>query len=104
MAAALLLVAQLLTGAPPQPDGVPPPALVSGRVLDAENGRPIAGALVTPYGPAAAAAPGAVVMTNGSGQFVIRGLRAGNLVLIARKGGYLDASHGQSRAAGFAPP
>src|SRR6516162_7289259 len=97
--AELLLVAQLVSGA--QPAAVDPsqPAIVSGRVLDAGNGRPIAGAIVTPYG-AAAATPGARVLTNGSGEFVIRGLQPGSLVLIARKGGYIDASHGQTRPSG----
>ena len=100
MPAALLLVAQLLAVA----QATDAPALVSGRVLDADSGRPIAGALVTPFGAAAAAAPGIVVMTNASGQFVVRGLRPGNLVLIARKGGYIDASQGQTRAGGFTAP
>jgi carboxypeptidase family protein len=99
VSAALLLVAQLLAGAQP----VDTPALVSGRVLDADTGRPVAGALVTPYGPAAAGT-GAVVLTNAGGQFVIRGLHPGNLVLIARKGGYIDATQGQTRPGGFAAP
>ena len=103
MPAVLFLVAQLLAGVQPQAADPSQPALVSGRVLDADTGRPIAGALVTAYG-AAAGASRAVVLTSGSGEFVIRGLRPGKLVLIARKSGYVDASQGQSRAAGFAPP
>lgn len=104
MAALLFfVVAQLFAGGQPQPADPSQPAMVSGRVVDADTGRPIAGALVTPYG-AAAGAPGTVVLTSGTGQFVIRGLRPGNLVLIARKGGYVDASQGQTRPSGFAPP
>ena len=102
MPAVLLLVAQLLVGAPSQPADSSP-AVVSGRVVDADSGRPIAGALVTPYG-AASGGPGTVVLTSGAGEFVIRGLGSGNLVLIARKGGYIDASQGQTRPSGFAPP
>jgi protocatechuate 3,4-dioxygenase beta subunit len=101
--AVLLLLAQLLAGAQPQPADPSQPALVSGRAIDADTGRPIAGALVRPYGTAAAA-PGSVVLTSGNGEFVIRGLRSGNLLLIARKGGYVDASQGQTRPAGFARP
>jgi hypothetical protein len=52
-------------------------AIVAGRVVDAGTGRPIAGAVVTPAGSAVIASPGASgparVLTNASGNFVLRG-------------------------------
>jgi protocatechuate 3,4-dioxygenase beta subunit len=88
-------------------------AIVSGRVIDAGTGRPIAGAIVMPFGTAAAPAPagdsGAAppplrVLTNAGGHFVIRGLHKGSLVLLASRGGYIDAAYGQSRPAGYGQP
>lgn len=43
-------------------------------------------------------------MTNSSGQFVIRGLTKGSLVLAATKGGYANATHGQRRPGGSTQP
>jgi Carboxypeptidase regulatory-like domain len=85
--------------APQLPDAAPP-AIVSGRVVDADSGRPIAGAIVMPFGTAAPAPPSRV-LTNANGQFVIRGVRAGDLVLLATRGGYIDAAHGQARPGGY---
>src|SRR5947209_9710707 len=75
------------------------PAVVLGRVVDAGTGRPIAGAIVTLFGSAAAprsvrglpstAAPR--VMTNAAGQFVERGLRRGTLFFVVTKGCSQDA-------------
>lgn len=95
-----------------QPETESRPAVVSGRVVDADSGRPIAGAIVIPAGTASNApvTPGQVVrmpprmMTNSSGQFVIRGLKKGSLVLTATKGGYANATHGQRRPGGSAQP
>lgn len=88
------------------PDG-PPSAIVSGRVVEAASGRPVAGAIVTPAGPAAAA-PGSTAparaLTNANGQFVIRGLSRGSLVLTATKGGYVNATFGQRRPGGSTQP
>src|SRR5262245_44838650 len=56
-----------------------------------------------PFGTAAPAPP-SKVLTNASGQFVIRGLRAGDLVLLSTKGGYIDAAHGQARPRGYGQP
>lgn len=85
---ALALAAQL-----PDPD---PSAIVAGRVLDAASRRPVAGAIVTPAGSSATTIPGASgatsALTNASGLFVIRGLRAGTLFLTATKGGYVLAT------------
>jgi len=76
------------------------PAIVSGRVVDADSGRPIPGAIVMPYGTAAPAPPSRV-LTNANGEFVIRGVRAGELVLLATRGGYIDSAHGQARPRGY---
>jgi protocatechuate 3,4-dioxygenase beta subunit len=87
-----------------------PSAVISGRVVDAGSGRPIAGAVVTPAGsalppplPTDSAEP-PHVLTNANGLFAIRGLRAGSLVLTATKGGYVNATRGQRRPAGSAQP
>src|SRR5215211_3992721 len=85
----------------------PPPGqavVVSGRVVDAISGRPIAGVIVTPAGSAvviAAAAPlAARALTNGAGEFVLRDLRKGALALTAAKNGYADATYNQRRPNG----
>jgi len=83
----------------------PAPAIVAGRVVDAASGRPIAGAIVTPAGSAVGAtgsAGGPIrVLTNATGHFVLRGLVKGSLVLIATKGGYVNANYGQRRPGGM---
>jgi hypothetical protein len=88
-------------------------AVVIGRVVDAASGRPIPGAILTLNGSAAAtprapAPPSSRmpprVMTNGTGQFAIRGLRAGTLFLNVTKGGYVDATLGQRRPGGSTQP
>jgi hypothetical protein len=79
------------------------PPIVSGRVVDAGTGRPIPGAVVRPAG-AATIDPARPVLTNASGQFVVRGLRKGSLVLTATKGGYVDATYGQRRPGGSTQP
>ncbi|HEX4566875.1 MAG TPA: carboxypeptidase-like regulatory domain-containing protein, partial [Vicinamibacterales bacterium] len=88
-----------------------PSAVVSGRVVDAATGRPIAGVVVTPAGTAVPPPPSPIdalvlarVLTNGEGRFVIRGLRTGSLVLTATKGGYADATYGQRRPGGSTQP
>ena len=97
----LALAAQL-----PEPA---PSSIVAGRVVDAVTGRPIAGVIVTAFGSAAAVvAPssqaGARVLTNANGNFVLRGLARGSLVLFGTKGGYVDASYGQRRPGGSGQP
>jgi hypothetical protein len=87
--------------------GPPPPSLVLGRVVDATSNRPIAGAIVTLFGSAAAGGSSPApphLMTNADGQFVARGLRKGVLFLVVTKGGYLDATNAQQRPGGSAQP
>jgi len=88
-----------------------PVSVVSGRVVDAATGRPIAGVVVTPAGTAVPPPPSPIdalvlarVLTNAEGRFVIRGLRTGSLVLTATKGGYADATYGQRRPGGSTQP
>jgi len=82
-------------------------AIVAGRVVDAATGRPIAGAVITSAG-SAVAPPGASgpvrVITNAGGNFVLRGVSQGTLVLTATKGGYVNAQPGQRRPAGSVQP
>lgn len=97
-----------VSAAPPAQFNPAEPALVLGRVVDAATGRPIAGAIVTPAGtaatPEAPATSPARVITNGEGNFVLRGLAKGSLVLTATKGGYVDATYGQRRPGGSTQP
>ena len=96
----LLLAAQL-------PDAAPS-AIVAGRVVEATTGRPVPGVIVTPAGTAADPGPGGIaparVLTNANGQFVLRGLSKGSLVLTATKGGYVNATYGQRRPGGSTQP
>ena len=104
----------LVLAATPQPARSSSTSLVLGRVIDAGNGRPIAGAIVTLHGSAAvpplrsggglpiSSAPH--VMTNADGQFVARGLRKGALFLTVTKGGYVDATNAQRRPWGSGQP
>ena len=82
-------------------------AIVSGRVVDAATGRPIAGAIITSAG-SAVAPPGASgpvrVITNTGGNFVLRGVATGTLVLTATKGGYVYGQPGQRRPGGSVQP
>jgi hypothetical protein len=103
---AVLLVAAAL-GLGQQSPIDAPAAIVSGRVVDATTGRPIAGAVVIPFGSATQGVqeettPGPLprALTNAGGHFVIRGLRQGSLILLAVKGGYVDAAFGQTRPGG----
>jgi len=105
------LLLATIVGLPQQLPSTLHDAVVSGRVVDADSGRPIAGAIVTPAGTAVPPPPTdldrivlARVLTNANGQFVIRGLRAGSLVISAAKGGYADATYGQRRPAGSTQP
>ena len=79
-------------------------ASVTGRVIDAVTGRPVAGVIVTPAGPAVqtgpALPPPARALTNGEGIFVIRGLRTGTVFFTAEKSGYGVATYNQRRFGG----
>src|SRR5262249_45453236 len=111
MVTLVLLIGLASAQTAPQPSSDGSPAVVSGRVVDATTGRPIAGVIVTPAGTAVPP-PGAAVdshvvarvLTNGEGRFVIRGLRAGSLVLLATKSGYANATYGQRRPGGSTQP
>ncbi len=85
-----------------------PTAIAAGRVVDAASRRPIAGVVITPAGSAVVTGPTAIgparVLTNANGNFVLRGLAKGSLVLTATKGGYVNATYGQRRPGGSAQP
>ena len=108
------------TGSPTTAPGQPQPpvratGLVIGRVLDADTGAPVAGALVmlagrtvvpvappTPLTPGAnvAPAPPPQMFTDGQGRFVFRDLARGPYGLSARASGYLPGSYGQRQING----
>ncbi|HSC26315.1 MAG TPA: carboxypeptidase-like regulatory domain-containing protein [Vicinamibacterales bacterium] len=78
----------------------PPPAygtgLVVGQVIDAQNGRGVAGAIVT-LGPRGA---GERVMATSEGYFVFRDLAPGRYTITARRPGYLEGAYGRRRPGG----
>jgi protocatechuate 3,4-dioxygenase beta subunit len=90
------------------PSGIDTSATVSGRVVDAVTGRPIPGAIVTPFGSAVTISPAgaqpARALTNGAGWFVVRDLRKGAVVLMATKNGYAVARYNQRRPGGSGHP
>lgn len=104
----LVMLVLVAAGAPQPPVEDARPGLVAGRVVDASTGRPIPGAIITPAGSAVVLPPTTTVtprvMTNANGQFVIRGLHKGAVVLTATKGGYVNATYGQRRPGGTAQP
>jgi len=82
---------------PAQPSGKPAASSgrIAGRVLGADNGRPIIRALV---GLTAPELPGGrSVLTDNSGAFEFIGLPAGRYTLTASKAGYVRLSFGQRR-------
>lgn len=77
--------------------GVPPNAGVSGRVIAADTGEPIAGATVRAAvvltNPGAMPPPPLQTMTDAAGNFQLQGLAAGRLSLTATADGYLLANY-----------
>lgn len=103
-----------------EPQAQPPTpqtGLVLGTVVDADSGRPVAGAVVTLAGqptrvgvgldpiPAGGRGPSAPrVMTNSEGRFLFTGLAAGRVSLNATKSGYLAGSPGRATFDGPSQP
>jgi hypothetical protein len=88
----------------PQPQEEMRPATVAGRVVDASTSRPVPGVVVTAAGPAVPSGPTAPpaprALTNGQGEFVLRGLQKGALHFTAAKSGYANATYNQRRPGG----
>ncbi|HEX5473755.1 MAG TPA: carboxypeptidase-like regulatory domain-containing protein [Vicinamibacterales bacterium] len=70
-------------------------AVIGGRVLVADTGRPLKRARVMVSAPAIRMARAAT--TDDQGQFAITGLLAGSYTIRASKAGYVDAVYGQRR-------
>lgn len=91
------------TGQPPardtaaQPNGAPPtPAgRIAGRVLAADNGRPVKRARV--FASAAELPGGRGMMTDATGTFDLTELPAGRYTLTVSKSGFVSLSYGQRR-------
>jgi len=98
-AAVHAIILLLAAGGSWQTADAPQSAIVSGRVVDAVTGRPVAGAVVTIDGTAAAGARLAI-LTNSGGFFVVRGLHKGSLALTATKSGFIEGTYGQRRPGG----
>jgi hypothetical protein len=91
---------------PPPPEGVMPrdaqaapdkkgTARLAGRVLDAENGRPLRRAVVRAMSPELR--EGRSVSTDADGRWEMRELPAGRYSLMISKGGFVALQHGQRR-------
>ena len=70
-------------------------AVIRGRVLRADIGRPLAFARVSASN---GASERAVAVTDDSGRFELRGLRAGRYTVLATRTGYVTFSYGQRRS------
>lgn len=101
MSLATLVICGLVLAQPPEETRS---ATVTGRVLDAVTGRPVAGVIVTPAGPAVPAGPSVPpaprALTNAAGTFIIRGLHSGTVFFTAEKSGYGVATYNQRRFGG----
>jgi len=101
---ALAIVLGLQVGVP-QRGGDSMSGLIVGQVVDADSGRPIAGAVVSLAGPPGArVGPIPRVLTGSSGHFVFRALRRGSYSITAFKAGFTTGAHGRTRPAGPAVP
>jgi hypothetical protein len=77
----------IITRAPEQNPG-PTTGLILGRVVDANDGKPIASAFVTISGPIRIEPPGNTVVTDPEGRFVFGSLPAGSFSIAATADGY----------------
>src|SRR5436190_19111445 len=82
---------------PAQPKDAPPPPAgrIMGRVLAADNGRPVKRARV--YASAAELPGGRGMLTDDSGVFDLTELPAGRYTLTVSKPGFVSLSYGQRR-------
>ena len=89
-------------GAAPQRDVVPQTgtALITGRVLAADTGRPVRRARIVIGGNGRPRA----VSTDEQGRYRATGLPAGSYTITAAKSGYVNAAFGQRRATGNGTP
>ena len=71
-------------------------AVIRGRILRADTGRPLSSARVTAT-PAGSGTERATAVSDESGRFELRGLRAGRYTVQATRSGYVTFSYGQRR-------
>src|SRR5213592_1579652 len=87
---------------PPPRDNPRPPlesgtAVMRGRVVAAENGRPLRRAQIRLTAPELGAGPGRVTSTDEEGRYEVDGLPAGHYIVRAARGGFLSLQFGQRR-------
>jgi protocatechuate 3,4-dioxygenase beta subunit len=107
--ASAIAAAQALPQQPQTPAQTPPKGtgILLGQVIDAQDKRPIAGALVTlggevpvPQSTAPITDAPRQILTDGSGRFMFRSLAAGRYQVRATAGSYISAGLGQNRPSG----
>ena len=92
------------------PASQPRDGVITGQVVDASSGRPVAAAIVSisggalggRIGPGSGAPPR--ILTGSDGRFVFRDLPLGSLTIIATKGGYSEGASGRRVIAGATQP
>jgi hypothetical protein len=103
LAAVLSLHAQNPPASPPTPSTGT--ALITGRVVDAESGAPVASTVVTLSGRGQTPAQANNrVLTDAQGRFFFSDLPPGTVNLAASKPGYLPGAFGQKRPQGRSEP
>lgn len=96
-----ILVAVAITSLPSAQSSDSMTGLIVGQVVDADRGRPLAGAVVSLTGPPSSRGVAQQrILTGPDGRFYFRGLRAGTYGVMATRGGYVDGSYGRMRPLG----
>ena len=101
------IVALMLAILAPGPTQTPPPrdqraaapagtAMIRGRVVDAQSGRPIGLATLTAFAPELGSA-NRTISTNSEGRYELRNLPAGRYTVSVSRTGYLTLRYGQRR-------
>jgi hypothetical protein len=95
----LAMLAARPTQSPPRDQRAAVPigtAMIRGRIVDAQNGRPISLATLTAFAPELGS-ENRTISTNSEGRYELRNLPAGRYTLSVSRAGYLTLRYGQRR-------
>ncbi|HJU42680.1 MAG TPA: carboxypeptidase regulatory-like domain-containing protein, partial [Vicinamibacterales bacterium] len=98
--AALMVIASCLqlSAEPQTPAPMPRPAQIQGRVVAAEDGRPLVRARIALLSSAAPGRPLMTTSTNAQGNYHLRDVPPGSYFVSASRPGYIEQQYGQRRA------